>query len=824
MKFFIRKGIASLLAAVWIAVVAVPISAQASSDTIVYEDVPADYYASQEITGLKQRGIIQAEEDGNFHPDDAVTRADAALWLSKALKVQKPKSLNGFTDVAENSPYAEAVNALKERNIVQGDGGMYQPASLLTREQMASLLVRAFQLKDNGIQAWLKDEGSIAKPHHDDVIRLKQNFITEQLTFMPQDHVTRGQLVLFLYRTLSAQEETSQGTVSLDDLLKLPDKAALHLSPDGTTLALLQPWENRMNLYIQKVGETQSTRITSSKDENIQRLYWITDKVLVYSVDNGGTENTHIHVVHVDGTGDKDLTPYTNVKADLLDVRPAQKEDDFELLITMNKRDPKAMDVYRVKLGSGDTILHVQNPGNIDYWQTDNWGRVRAAIAVDGEKTSLLYRQDEKKDFEKIASFAANDTFFPVMFTYNPGANAMDQLYAVSNVGRDKAALVTYDLSTKKETEVIYVNDEVDISNFIYSFKKRSILAVSYETDQVHVKYLDKEFEAMSRQIDDKLQNTHWGIVGSPDTDVLLLHAGGDKSYGSYYLYDRRMDKLDKIADSNSNLDEKKLADMKPISFKSRDGLTIHGYLTLPKGATTTKLPLVVNPHGGPRARDSWGYSSEVQLLASQGYAVLQLNFRGSTGYGKDFLHAGDKQWGQAMQNDITDGVNWLIERGTADPERVAIYGASYGGYATLAGMTFTPNLYAAGVDYVGPSSLLTFLDSMPPYWEIGRSEMYQQVGDPVKDRKMLKAYSPVLHADQIKAPLMIAQGVNDPRVKRTESDQMVTALRKLDVDVPYMLKMSEGHGYSKLENERDFYQALIHFLNKNVKNKKKAS
>lgn len=819
MKVSFRKAVVSILAAVWIAAVVVPIGVQASSDVSAYADVPEDYYASQEIAILKQQGIVDAKEDGGFHPDDAVTRGDAAVWLSKALKLNKPKSLNAFKDVSETSPYAEAVNALKEQSIVQGNEGLYQPNSLLTREQMASLLVRAFQLKDNGIQAWLKDEATIGKAHHDDVIRLKQNFITEQVAFMPQEQVTRAQLVLFLYRTISQKEETTQGAVPLDDFLKLPDKASLRLSPNNQTLAFLQPWENRMNLYIQKVGETQSTRITSSKDENIGRIFWITDKVILYTLDSGGTENTHLRVVNIDGSGDRDLTPYTNVKADILDVLPAKNESDIELLVTMNKRDPKAMDVYRVKLATGETFVQVQNPGNVDFWVTDNWGEVRAGIARDGETTSLIYREDGDKAFDKIATFNAKDSFIPVIFTFDN-----KQIYAASNVGRDKQALVKYDPVTKKETEVIYVNDEVDIDNFIVSYKKKSILAVSYETDDRQMHYLDNEFEEMSHKIEDKLQTRHWGLIGSPDKDVLLLYTESDKSYGSYYLYDRRGDKIDKIADIQPKFDEKKMADMQPISFKSRDGLTIHGYLTLPKGVAPNKLPVVVNPHGGPWARDSWGYNMEVQLLASQGYAVLQLNFRGSTGYGKAFLHAGDKQWGQTMQNDITDGVKWLIGRGTADPDRVAIFGTSYGGYATLAGITFTPDLYAAGVDYVGPSNLLTFMSTLPPYWEIDRPQMVGQIGDPVKDRKLLEAASPLLHVDQIKSPLMIAQGANDPRVNKAESDQMVAALHKLNVDVAYMLKMNEGHGFHKVENERDFYQALIHFLNKNVKNKKKSS
>ncbi|MDD9268387.1 prolyl oligopeptidase family serine peptidase [Paenibacillus sp. GCM10023248] len=753
--------------------------------------------------------------DGGFHPDDAVTRGDAAIWLRNALHAAKPKALNGFTDVPATSPYAEAVNSLKELNIVQGDGGKYEPESPLTREQMASLLVRAFKLNNNGIQTWLKDENAIGMAHRDDVVKLKQHWITEQLTFQPKDQVTRAQLVLFLYRTLSQQEEFTQGAVTLDDFLQLPDKIQLRLSPDSQSIAYLHPWENRMNLYVQKLGQSESVRLTSSKDENIQNIFWVTNQILVYSVDSGGSENTHIHAVQVDGSNDRDLTPFKNVKSDLLDIWPAKNEKDYELLITMNRRDTKVMDVVRINLMTGELNMYVQNPGNVEYWVADNWGQVRAALARDGEKTSLLYREDDEKEFEKIATFDRNDTFIPVMFTYDN-----NQLYAASSVARNTEALVQYDPAAKKETNVLYVNDEVDINSVKFSFKKKAIVAVSYETDEKHRVYLDEEFKSTARSIEDQLQTTRWDFAGPIDKDLVLVHTYSDKSYGSYYLFDQRTGKLEKITDVAPKLNADKLSDMKPISFKSRDGLTIHGYLTLPKGVAANKLPVIVHPHGGPWTRDSWGYNMDVQLLANQGYAVLQLNYRGSDGYGKVFLHAGDKQWGAAMQNDITDGVNWLVQRGIADPERIGIYGASYGGYATLAGMTFTPDLYAAGVDVVGPSNLLTFLSTMPPYWELGRAQMYLQVGDPLKDRKLLEAASPLLHADKIKSPLMIVQGVNDPRVKQAESDQMVAALRKLEVDVPYMLKSNEGHGYYKLENERDFYEALIHFLNTYVKNK----
>ena len=259
------------------------------------------------------------------------------------------------------------------------------------------------------------------------------------------------------------------------------------------------------------------------------------------------------------------------------------------------------------------------------------------------------------------------------------------------------------------------------------------------------------------------------------------------------------------------------MAEKNPIKYQSRDGLTIHGYLTLPKGSNGKNLPVVVNPHGGPWARDTWGYRSEIQFLANRGFAVFQMNFRGSTGYGREFWEKSFKEWGKSMQDDITDGVNWLIDEGIADPKRIAIYGASYGGYATLAGLTFTPDLYACGVDYVGVSSLFTFMESIPPYWELYRAMLYEMVGHPEKDKDLLSSASPLLHIDKIKVPLFIAQGANDQRVKKSESDQIVEALQKAGVDVPYMVKDDEGHGFYNEENQFDFYRAMEKFLNKHM-------
>ena len=462
-----------------------------------------------------------------------------------------------------------------------------------------------------------------------------------------------------------------------------------------------------------------------------------------------------------------------------------------------------------------------ENPGNIVGWMTDHDGKLRVAIAVvDGVNTSLLYREKEKDPFKSILTTSFKETMDPAFFTFDN-----KKLYAISNLGRDKDAVVEFNPVTGKEEKVLYENPLYDVDQLNYS-RARKVLTVARYTSWRRERYFfDKEFEDMINFLKTRLGDIQIGITSTDKAEnKSIVIAYSDKSEGTYYLYDKNADSLEKIADISPWLDPNEMASMLPIEYTSRDGLTIHGYLTLPKGYTmenAKNMPVVVNPHGGPWYRDQWGFNPEVQFLANRGYAVFQMEFRGSTGYGKKFWEASFKEWGKKMQNDITDGVNWLIDKGIADKSRIAIYGASYGGYATLAGVTFTPDLYAAAVDYVGVSNLFTFMKTIPPYWKPQLDMMYEMVGDPKKDSIQMREASPVFYVDRIKTPLFIAQGANDPRVNINESNQMVDALKKRGITVEYMVKDNEGHGFQNQENQFDFYNAMEKFLSKYLKKEK---
>ncbi len=601
--------------------------------------------------------------------------------------------------------------------------------------------------------------------------------------------------------------------IPLRDFFRNPEKNNYQISPDGTHISYLAPFADRMNIFVYDLASQQTRRITSIEDRSLMSYSWKGNHTLIFLKDDGGDENFHIYAADLNGENTRDLTPYKGAKAEIMDDL---EDHDTDILIKLNLRNPQLFDAYRLNVLSGEMELILENPGGVMGWLSDHNGVLRIAIQSDGINQSILYRPDEHSPFEAIIQTDFHEHFTPLFFDFDN-----QNVYVATNFGRDKIAIVLYDPLQKVELKTIFEHPDVDADGLHYSHLRKKITVAHYTTWKVEFEFLDSEAAANYDKIMTHFGNTDMEVyvVSRDKTEKkAILRTISDRSLGTYYYYDATSDQLEKLTDVGSWLKSEALCKMQPITYTSRDGLTIHGYLTLPQGREAKNLPVIVHPHGGPWVRDIWRFSPDVQFFANRGYAVLQMNFRGSTGYGKEFWRSSFKQWGLSMQDDISDGVQYLIEQGIADPKRIAIYGASYGGYATLAGITLTPDLYACAIDYVGVSNLFTFLNTIPPYWKPYLDMMYEMVGHPEKDREQLLATSPVYNTDKIKAPLFVAQGAKDPRVNIDESDQIVNALRERGIAVQYMVKENEGHGFLNQENKFEFYEAVEKFLAKHLR------
>ncbi len=599
---------------------------------------------------------------------------------------------------------------------------------------------------------------------------------------------------------------TKSRKIPVREFFRNPEKSGFDLSPDGQYISYMAPHQDRMNIHVQKIGEEAAKRITSVTDRDIAGYFWADDQRIVYLRDNGGDENYYITVVDKDGQNEKVLTQFDNVRTQIIDDL---EEIPDEVIIGMNKRNPEVFDAYRLNLASGELAMIAENPGNIMGWLTDHSGALRVAVTSDGVNTTLLHRETEEQEFQPLLTTNFKESASPLFFTFDN-----KNLFATSNIGRDKSAIIIMDTTRGEEIEKIFEHPEVDVNHLSYSRKRKVLTGISFTTWKSQRHFLDEEAEKRYQWLKEQLGDDEITITSfNRDEDKFIVRTYSDRTLGTYYFYDQKAEKLEKLAEVGPWLKKEEMAEMKPVTYQSRDGLTIHGYLTVPLGKQAKNLPLVVNPHGGPWVRDTWGFNPEVQFLANRGYAVLQINYRGSTGYGRAFWEASFKQWGLKMQDDISDGVQYLINEGMADPDRVAIYGGSYGGYATLAGMAFTPDLYACGVDYVGVSNLFTFMQTIPPYWKPMLEMMYEMVGNPEEMKQQFEETSPALQAHKIKAPLLIAQGAKDPRVNKAESDQIVEALQERGIDVDYLVKENEGHGFRNEENRFEFYQEMEQFL-----------
>ncbi len=594
-----------------------------------------------------------------------------------------------------------------------------------------------------------------------------------------------------------------------------PEVAGAQISPDGEWLSYLKAYQGKLNVFARRVGTDEEIQLTADTERPVTGYFWAIDgRRILYVQDRGGDENFHVHAVPVDGTSTpeaRDLTPYEGVRAVIFAV-PEETPD--RILVGLNRRNPQAFDAYWIDLDSGDLRLVAENPGRILGYLLDHDQKVRAAAGQNaGGGSDIWVRDDEGSEWRLLASYPADEAVSPIAFHKDNR-----RLYLSSNHGDvDRSRLVLMDVESGDVEEVESdPENEVDFGSAVFSSVTDELVATVYVGDTTRIYFRDEDWKRDFERIRE-LHPGFPGINGSTRDERRFIVAFNDPiDPGATYLYDRDTGDAEFLFRPRPWLEGKGLAEMHPISYEARDGFTIHGYLTTPRGVEPRDLPLVLVVHGGPWARDTWGYQPEVQLLANRGYAVLQINYRGSTGYGKRFLNAAVKEWAGAMHDDLVDGVRWAVDRGVADPDRVGIYGGSYGGYATLVGLTFTPEVFACGLDYVGPSSLVTLLESFPAYWRpFLEGTFYRHVGDPSKidDIEDMQARSPLNFVDRIEDPIMIVQGANDPRVTKRESDQMAVALRDRGIPVRYLLAENEGHGFQNADNRMALYRSMEVFF-----------
>lgn len=595
-----------------------------------------------------------------------------------------------------------------------------------------------------------------------------------------------------------------------------PERAQARLSPGGERLSFLAPVDGVLNVWVGPVDGDLSrdfSPVTDDRARGIRAYFWTEDgRYLVYLQDQNGDENWRLYAVDPENRGEaRDLTPFEDVQAQVIG---RSRHHPGEILVGLNERDPRLHDAYRLTVATGELELAAENPGGVAGWTADEELRVRAATRTRGDGgADLLYRPDEASQWREIARWDKEDSLnsAPLGFTADGS-----RMHLLDSREANAARLVTLDPDSG-ESDVLAEDPHYDVGGVELNPDSREVEAVAFVRARAEWVVLDdavrEDFKALN-----SLHPGDLTIASRDHADRRWLVAfDADDGPAAYYFYDREAKGGAHLFDSRSDLAEYTLARMEPVSFAARDGLQLHGYLTLPPGAAPSGLPVVLNVHGGPWARDMWGYDPEAQWLANRGYACLQVNFRGSTGYGKEFVNAGDREWGAKMHDDLVDTVRWAGEEGIADPERVAIFGGSYGGYAALSGAAFTPELFRCAVDIVGPSNLVTLIESIPPYWETLRSTFTERVGDPEAEPEFLRSRSPLFYVDDIGIPILIAQGANDPRVKQQESEQIVAALKEKGLDHEYLLFEDEGHGFARPENRLAFYAAAEAFLTRHL-------
>ena len=592
-----------------------------------------------------------------------------------------------------------------------------------------------------------------------------------------------------------------------DVLFGNPERVSPRISPDGTRLAFIAPADGVLNVWVGAVGGDDYSVVTDDRDRGIRWFDWAADgRHLLYIQDKGGDENWRLYTVDLETGAVVDRTPYDNVQAQV--VAKDQLHPNL-VLVGLNKDNEQLHDVYRLDLVSGALDKIVENPGFIG-WVADADLRVRAGAAPTPDGGFVLMVGDgSESDWQPLLTIPQDDSL-----TSNPLGFSLDgsALFAISSVGANTGRLVRLAVDGSS-VEAIYEDPTYDVTEVSFDPTTREPRIAFVSRDRLAMEPLDS---ALSAELE-LLCGLHAGDAVLTSRDhadrTWVIAFTDDAGPVRYYLWDRASQKGTYLFSHRPVLEEYSLASMEPFSFTARDGLEVHGYLSFPPGVERSSLPTVLNVHGGPWARDEWGFNPEAQWFANRGYLCVQVNYRGPTGYGKEFVNAGDKEWGGRMHDDLIDAVEYVVGQGWADRERLAIYGGSYGGYAALVGATFTPDVFRCAVDIVGPSNIKTLIESIPPYWAPLVAQFHTRVGNPETEEEFLWSRSPLSRVDEIKIPMLIAQGANDPRVKQAESEQIVEAMREKGIAHEYLLFEDEGHGFAKPENRLKFYAAAERFL-----------
>lgn len=627
--------------------------------------------------------------------------------------------------------------------------------------------------------------------------------------------------VFLLCLVLQACNSKQVREIPVRDFFKIPDKSFFKISPDGKYISYLKPYKERQNIFVQSLADGTEKRITSYDDFSVRDYAWTFNNQLVY------TQNTDKKVVN---PGDKPVDQFRIFAFDLstmknrdlltqekirIKILGRDKRQPNLLSIVMNKRDSTNFDVYKLNTLTGEVKPYIVNPGNITEWYSDPDGRIRLAKSSDGVDESILYRPTETAPFKTIIKNNFKNSVQPIAFT-----GERNLFFALSNVGRDKMALVEINADNGKEEKVDYASAKADISDYSYSRNKRRMESISWVDDKQQTYFLNAATKAIYDDVQTKLHGIKIKITDRDSAErKFIIFTYADRNPGSYYLYEKDSKKLTKIGDQNNSLKQEELCEMKPVGFKASDGMQIYGYLTLPQTKNQTNLPVVVLVHNGPWRRDGWGYNSEVQFLANRGYAVFQVNYRGSTGYGKAYHSAGFKQVGGKMQQDIADGVKWLIDQNIANPKKVAVMGSGFGGFSALYGVSTHPEMYNCAVVQSGLINFFTYIKDVPPYFKSSVRMMYEMVGNPETDADQLRNISPVFHTDKFKQPLLIFQGGRDPRANISELNQFVSELKRRKVPVTYNFKKDERQTWNE-HNRLEMYAEIEGFLNTNMRAK----